>query len=225
MDPPILSWSGDATGLEGENVEFILDLSWSSEVEVLFNVNYTDGTAVRAGIDYDDSFSGPFAVPAGSTSFTVPVPAVADGGPELTLEDFTIMLNTPVNAVLGMPISATGFVQDADQPELTIPLGATCTEGNSMQFTVHLSQQTIVPVFFRLEYDQGSTDGASDFFAPSNALLSMMPGTVDTTITISTVEDAIHENQEAFILQLAADPTNAVLGLPNENNGVIVDDD
>ncbi len=225
MDPPILSWSGDATGLEGENVEFILDLSWSSEVEVLFSVNYTDGTAVRAGIDYDDSFSGPFAVPAGSTSFTVPVPAVADGGPELTLEDFTIMLNTPVNAVLGMPISATGFVQDADQPELTIPLGATCTEGNSMQFTVHLSQQTIVPVFFRLEYDQGSTDGASDFFAPSNALLSMMPGTVDTTITISTVEDAIHENQEAFILQLAADPTNAVLGLPNENNGVIVDDD
>lgn len=225
MDPPELSWAGDATGLEGENVEFTVNLSWSSEVEVNFNVNFIDGTAVRAGIDYDDSFVGPFVVPAGATTFTVLVPAIADGGPEWTYEDFTIMLNTPVNAVLGMPISATGFVEDADQPELTIPVGATATEGDNMQFTIHLSEQTIVPVFFRLQYDQGSTDGISDFIPPTTALLSMMPGTVDTTINIITVEDGVHENQEAFILQLAADPSNAVLGVPFENNGVIVDDD
>ncbi len=225
MDPPELSWAGDATGLEGENVEFIVNLSWSSEVEVMFNVNFIDGTAVRAGIDYDDSFTGPFVVPAGATTFTVPVPAIADGGPEWTLEDFTVMLNSPVDAVLGMPISATGYVEDADQPELTIPLGATATEGDNMHFTVHLSEQTIVPVFFRLGYDQGSTDGISDFIPPSSALLSMMPGTVDTTITIITVEDFEHENQEAFILQLAIDPVNAVLGTPFENNGVIMDDD
>ncbi len=225
MDPPELSWAGDATGLEGGTVDFTVDLSWSSEVEVMFNVNFIDGTAARAGIDYDDSFTGPFVVPAGATSFIVPVPAVADGGPELTYEDFTIMLNSPVNAVLGMPISATGFVQDADQPELSIPLGATATEGDNMHFTIHLSEQTIVPVFFHLDFDQGSTDGSADFVAPSASLLSMMPGTVDTIITIITVEDGEHENQEAFILQLVADPTNAVLGIPFENNGVIVDDD
>ncbi len=225
MDPPELSWDGDATGLEGENVDFILNLSWTSEVEVNFSVDFTDGTAVRAGIDYDDSFGGPFVVPPGATTFTVSVPAIADGGPEWTLEDFTIMLHTPVNAVLGMPIVATGYIEDADQPELTIPSGATATEGDNMHFTIHLSEQTIVPVFFRLGYDQGSTNGISDFIPPSNALLSMMPGTVDTTITIITVEDGVHENQEAFILQLSADPTNAVLGNPYENNGVIIDDD
>jgi len=225
MDPPILSLAGDATGLEGENVEFVVDMSWSSEVDIMFNVDFIDGTAVRAGIDYDDSFAGPYVIPALATSFTIAVPAIADGGPEWTLEDFNIMLNTPVNAVLGMPISATGYVQDADQPMLTIPMGAIATEGDDLQFTVHLSEQTIVPVFFRLEYDQGSTNGASDFVAPSTALLSMMPGTVDTTITISTVEDLVHENQEAFILQLAANPNNAILGTPHENNGVINDDD
>jgi hypothetical protein len=225
MDPPELSWAGDATGLEGQNVNFVVDLSWSSEVEVLFNVNFIDGTAARAGIDYDDSFAGPFVVPPGATSFNVPVPAVADGIPEWTLEDFTIMLNTPVNAVLGMPVSATGFVQDADQPELTIPVGATATEGDNIQFTIHLSEQTIVPVFFRLQYEWGSTHGPSDFVAPPTSLMSMMPGTVDTTITIITVVDGVHENQEAFILMLADDPTNAVLGMPSENIGVIIDDD
>ncbi|MCP4290307.1 MAG: hypothetical protein GY780_00555 [bacterium] len=225
MDPPELSWAADAIGLEGEDVEFTVNLSWSSEVEVEFNVNYFDGTAARAGIDYDDSFAGPFVVPAGATTFMVSVPAVADGGPELTYEDFTIMLHTPVNAVLGMPISATGYVQDADQPELTIPLGATAFEGNSLVFTVHLSEQTIVPVFFQLEYDIGSTQGIADFFPPGTSVLSMMPGTVDTTITIITVEDAVHENQEAFILRLAADPVNCVLGSPFENVGVINDDD
>ena len=225
MDPPILSWAGDATGLEGDFVNFTVDLSWSSEVEVEFSVNFIDGTAARSGIDYDDSFTGPFVVPAGATSYVVPVPAVADGGPELTYEDFTIMLNTPVNAVLGMPLSATGFVQDGDQPELTIPVGATATEGNSLQFVVHLSEQTIVPIFFRLQYDFGSTQGSSDFFAPSTGLFSMLPGTVDTTITIFTVEDAVHENQEAFILRLAEDPTNCVRGIPYEANGVINDDD
>ncbi len=225
MDPPVLSWNGDATGLEGGNVNFLLDLSWTSEVEVEFSVNFIDGTAARAGIDYDDSFTGPYVVPAGATTFTVPVPAVADGSPELTYEDFTIMLNTPVNAVLGMPLSATGYVQDADQPELTIPFGATATEGNSLVFTIHLSEQTIVPVFFRLETDQGSTDGPADFITPTTALLSMMPGTVDTTITIFTVEDAVHENQEAFILRLAPGPINCVRAFPFEANGVINDDD
>ncbi len=225
MDPPILSWSGNATGLEGDNVNFTLDLSWSSEVEVEFMVNFIDGSAARAGIDYDDSFIGPFVVPAGATSYTVPVPAVADGGPELTFEDFTIMLNSPVNSVLGMPISATGFVEDGDQPELTIPVGATAVEGNALQFTIHLSEQTIVPVFFHLEYDYGSTQGSSDFIAPTTGVFSMMPGTVDTTVTIFTVEDTVHENQEAFILRLAEGTTNCVRAIPYEANGVINDDD
>ncbi len=224
MDPPEIFCAGDATGLEGENVEFTVNLSWTSEVDVSFEVNYVDGTAVRAGVDYDDGNGGPFIVAAGQTSVTVPVPAVLDGLPERTLEDFSILIHSPVNGVLGLPLSATGYVRDVDQPQLTIPAPQLTVEGGDLVFGIHMDRATAVPVFFNLEWEAGSTQGADDFVPPTTAQLSMMPGTTDTTVTITTVDDALFEGQEAFILRLA-NPVNAELGTPFENTGVINDND
>lgn len=225
MDPPVLSWAGTAAAAEGSDIQFTVNLSWASEVGVKFRVAFTDGTAVRAGIDYDDTNAGPFTVPPGAVNYTVSVPTTADGQPELAAEDFTVTLVSPVDAVIGTPAATTGFVLDGDQPELTIPAGDTVIEGNDLSFTVHLSQPTIVPVFFALEYDNGSTQGASDFDASNTGPFSMAAGTTDTTITVVTFDDAEFENQEIFIVRLAADPTNAVLGAPFEANGAIDDDD
>lgn len=224
MDPPEIFCAGDATGLEGENVEFTINLSWTSEVDVSFEVDYFDGTAVRAGVDYDDSDGGPFTVPAGQSSIVVPVPAIADGIPETTLENFSILVHSPVNGVLGLPLSAVGHIEDADQPELTIPNPVLGVEGDDLVFDIHMDRATAVPVFFSLEWEVGSTQGGNDFLPPPSSLLSMMPGTTDTTVTITTIDDTLFEGQEAFILRLA-DPVNAVLGTPHENTGVISDND
>lgn len=225
MDPPELSWHGPASAQEGSPVEMVVDLSWASEVDIRFEVVFTDGTAARSSIDYDDSNTGPFTVPAGQTSYIVYVPTIADGLPELAAEDFTVTLTAPVESVLGAPVTETGYVLDADQPALTIPAGDTTTEGGDLFFTVHLSQPTIVPVFFGLEYDDGSTQGATDYDASNVGPFSMMPGTTDTTITVITFDDAEFENQEAFIVRIAPDPVNAVRGDPLEANGTIDDDD
>ncbi len=225
MDPPELRWDGPASAVEGTDVELLVRLSWPSEVDVEFEVSFTDGTAARSGIDYDDSNTGPYTVAAGMTSFIVPVPTVADGLPELASEDFTVTLHSPVEAVLGTPVIATGNVLDADQPELSIPVDETTTEGGDLFFTVHLSQATIVPVFFGLEYDVGSTQGPTDFDASNTGPFSMMPGTTDTTITVITFDDTDFENQEAFIVRIASDPTNAVVGDPFEATGTIDDND
>ncbi|MBU8869608.1 MAG: hypothetical protein KOO60_01920 [Gemmatimonadales bacterium] len=225
MDPPELSWAGSASAVEGSDIQLMVSLSWSSEVDVQFELTFTDGTAARSGIDYDDSDTGPYTVPPGAVNYVIPVPTTADGAPELTAEDFTVTLHSPVDAVIGSPDTATGTVLDGDQPELTIPAGDTVIEGGDLFFTVHLSQQTIVPVFFNLEYDNGSTQGATDFDATNTGQFSMAAGTVDTTITVHTFGDVEHENQEAFIVRLATDPVNAVLGDPLEANGVIDDDD
>ena len=138
---------------------------------------------------------------------------------------FTITLISPVNGAIGAPATATGFVQDGDQPLLTIPAGDTAVEGQDMQFTIHLDPPTIVPVFFDLVFSDGSTQGAADFVPSSTGPFSMMPGTTDTTITVSTIDDAIFENTEQFVVRVAANPTNARVGTPAQANGVINDND
>ncbi|TFG88873.1 MAG: hypothetical protein E4H17_01640, partial [Gemmatimonadales bacterium] len=225
MDPPELSWAGSASATEGGNIQFTVQLSWFSEVGVQFELAFTDGTAARAGIDYNDAGTGPYTIPPGVLDYVVWVPTTADGAPELATEDFSVTLHSPVNAVIGSPATATGYVLDGDQPELTIPAGDTVVEGSDLHFTVHLDPQTIVPVFFNLEYDNGSTQGAADFDASNIGPFSMAAGTADTTITVPTVGDLDHENQEIFIVRVTADPVNAVRGVPFEANGVIDDDD
>ena len=87
-----------------------------------------------------------------------------------------------------------------------------------------LDRQSIVPVTFDLEFLDGSTQGADDFTAPIGPW-TLPPGTTSVVITVPTVQDLVHENQEIFVARLAADPVNAVVGAPGEANGVINDDD
>jgi|GEM_PF-5509989 len=223
MDPPVLTWAGTASAVEGTDIVFTVDLSWASNVDISFEVTFADGTANRAGIDYDDADTGPFVVPAGQTSFNVSVPTVADGDPELAAEDFTISLVSPVDAVIGPP-STTGYVQDADQPELNIAAAGPVTEGGQITFTVSLSVQTIVPVTFELEYENGSTQGAGDFDATNIGPFTILPGGTNAVILVDTFDDAVHENMEAFIIRVA-NLANAVPGPGFETTGVINDDD
>lgn len=225
-DPPALNFAADATAVEGSDVVFTVTLSWASGADVDFFVAFADGTAAGANIDFNDFGTGPFTVPAGALSTTVAVPTLDLDGPELAVEDFNIALvGTPTNGVLGTNTSATGFIQDGDQPELTIPVGDSTVEGGVLNFTVHLNPPTIVPVFFDLVFGDGSTQGAADYVPSSTGPFSMMPGTTDTTITVTTIDDAVFENVEQFVVQLGATPTNAVLGAPAQANGVINDND
>ena len=224
-DPSPLSWSGPALANEGADVIFEVALGWASNADIQFSVLYADGTANRAGIDYDDADAGPFTIPAGAMTFDVHVPTTADGDPELAVEDFTITLDSPLHAVLGAPTTAVGTILDLDQPELTIVSSGAVSEGDDASFVVSLSEQTIVPVTFSLVFDHGSTQGAGDYDTTVTGPFTLTPSQTSITITVATVEDAVHENQEVFIVDLAADPVNAVLGTPDSANGVINDDD
>ena len=224
-DPPPLNLAGDASAVEGANVVFTVNLGWTSGAPVQFFVAYADGTAAGAGIDFDDSALGPFTVPAGALGTTVAVPTIAGDGPELAVEDFAIVLQNPTNGVLGDTTVAMGLIRDGNQPALTIPAGDSTVEGGTLSFTIHLDPPTPVPVFFDLAFTNGSTQGASDFTVPGPGPFSMMPGTTDTTITVLTVDDAVFESAEQFVVRIAAGPTNAVVGTPAQAIGVITDND
>ncbi len=223
-DPSPLSFAGDAFAVEGADIVFTVQAAWTSEAPIQFSVQFTNGTAAGSGIDYVSAGTGPFTIPAGQPSVTVSVPTVDDAGPELAAETFTIRIVSPVNAVAGAAPQATGSVLDGDQPVLTIAAGPAVVEGGTLSFTVSMDRQTIVPVTFDVDFLDGSTQGAADFTAPAGPWM-LAPGTTSVVITVPTVPDAVHENQEILVARLAAGPVNAVVGAPSEANGVIDDDD
>jgi hypothetical protein len=223
-DPPELTWAGTSSAVEGDDIIFTVNLSWLSTANVEFSVTYTDGTAARLGIDYDDSATGPFVIPPGNLTYQVAVPTTVDGLPELSSEDFTITMHTPVNATLGAPTFTTGYVLDGDQPELNFQADQVAVEGGTLTFVVELSTVTTVPVFFDVEYDNGSTQGAGDFDASNVGPFSIAAGSTTATVTVGTVDDAVLEGVESFIIRVA-NPVNAVQGAGFEASGTINDND
>jgi len=223
-DPPTLTWDGTASAVEGDDILFTMNLNWASSAGVQFSVIFTDGTAARLGIDYDDTNAGPFTIPPGNLSYQVAVPTTVDGMPELAAEDFTITMASPVNALLGTPNFTTGYVLDGDQPELSFLADEGTVEGGTLTFTVQLDVVTPVPVSFDIEYDNGSTQGASDFDASNTGPFTIAGGNASTTVTVNTVNDGILEGVESFIIRIA-NPVNAVQGADFEASGTIVDND
>ena len=223
-DPPELTWAGTASAVEGDDIILTVNLSWASSADVQFSVQYTDGTAARLGIDYDDAATGPFTVTPGNLFYQVSVPTTVDGLPELSAENFTVTLQSPVNAVLGAPTFTCGYVLDGDQPELSFQMDQSGSEGDNLTFTVELSHATTVPVTFDIEYDDGSTQGAGDFDGSNVGPFSIAAGNTTATVVVGTVEDGTLEGMESFIIRVA-NPVNAVLGVGFEASGGIVDDD
>jgi hypothetical protein len=223
-DPPTLTWAGTASAVEGDDIIFTVNLDWASTANVQFSVSFTDGTAARLGIDYDDANLGPFTVAPGNLFYQVAVPTTVDGLPELASEDFTITLQSPVNALLGTPASTTGFVLDGDQPALNFQVDQSGTEGSTLTFTVELSTTTTVPVFFDIQYDNGSTQGALDFDVTNVGPFFIAAGNTTATVTVDTIDDVELEGAESFIIRVA-NPVNALPGVDFEASGTIIDND
>ncbi len=223
-DPSQLFFAGSGSAVEGDDVLLTVSLSWLSNAPITFGIIFTDGTAARLGIDYDDADMGPFTIPPGSAGYEIAVPTTVDGLSELAAEDFFVTLDSPTNAVLGAPMVTTGYVLDADQPLINFTANQSGLEGGTLTFTVDLDRLTTVPVTFDIQYDNGSTQGAADFDMTNVGPFTIPAGTLSVDVTVDTVEDGAVEGVESFIIRIA-NPDNAVNGVQFEAAGTIVDDD
>ena len=223
-DPSQLYWAGTGSAVEGDDILLTVNLSWLSNADITFGIIFTDGTAARLGIDYDDADVGPFTIPAGSSGYEIAVPTSVDGLSELAAEDFYVTLDSPTNAVLGSPLVTTGFVLDADQPQINFTANQSGLEGGTLTFIADLDRLTTVPVTFDIEYDNGSTQGAADFDVTNVGPFTIPAGTLSVDVTVDTVEDGAVEGVESFIIRIA-NPDNALPGAQFEAAGTIVDDD
>ena len=210
-------------------LRFRVSLSLASDAAV--TVRYRTGAAhdtATAGTDYTPA-SGILRFPAGSTAARIIEVTVADDALNEPDEALTLTLSDPQHAVLaggGTAATATGTIEDDDEPpELSIA-GANMSEGDGgMRFVVTLDRASARTVTVRYaSADYTATAGAD--YTPVGGTLTFAAGTTARTIAVPIADDTLDEPEaEEFTVTLSTALHGTVAAGGGRATGIIRDDD
>uniref|UniRef100_UPI00198082E0 Calx-beta domain-containing protein n=1 Tax=Vogesella mureinivorans TaxID=657276 RepID=UPI00198082E0 len=222
--------TGDVSATEGSDLAFTVKLSNASSSATSFDFALQDGTATADdygtatfsnGVSYDPA-TGKITVPAGVTSFTVTVP---------TSNDTTDEADETVKLSIGGK-DATGTIIDNDEtptiehigkpdPSAANPNDVSATEGDSLAFTVKLSNASSTSTSFDFALQDG-TATSDDYSAASfsngvsydaaTGKITVPAGVTSFTVTVPTSNDTTDEADETIKLSIGGkDATGTIL--------------
>ena len=215
----------DASASEGDGITFTVTLSEAVSGGLTVTPSFTDVTAVE-GTDYDENTTAlTFTGTKGETkSFTVSTDedAVLEAN-----ETFTVSLTvsgTTLSDRITATDTGTGTINNDDSTAVTVN-DASASEGNSMTFTVTLSEAVqgglkVTPDFT----DVTATEG-TDYDENTTALSFTGTKGETKTFTVSTTEDAALEADETFTVGLSVSGTTLSVTATDTGTGTIDDDD
>ena len=187
---------GDATAIEGESVQFEVELSGAVSSEVVVSYATSNGTGAHpaaAGTDYTAVTATELTFAAGDTAKTVTVATVEDELNEAA-EAFTVALSgvkLPEDVSLNEDKDeATGTITDDDA--LTVIVAGPAVnveEGQTATFTVTVTgtSTTAVVVSYEVDTDASTATSGDDYTAPpGQAELTIGAGVASGTIEVET---------------------------------------
>ena len=118
--------------------------------------------------------------------------------------------------------TATGTIRDDDDLPTVSVSDASATEGGTVEFTVSLSAASAKQVTVQYATSGGTAASGTDFTSESGTLTFAADET-SKTVSVSTADDAVDEDDETFTLTLSS-PANATMGDATAT-GTINDDD
>jgi hypothetical protein len=214
----------DASIVEGDGgpaKTLSLRLTWSgSKGGAAVQVSYaTADLTATAGSDYTAK-SGVASLSNGCKCATLSIPILGDTTTEGT-ETFAINLSNPVNAVIG-DAQAIGTIYDNEGPPSLVVTDATADENaGTMGFSVLMTNASVTTQTVDWSSGDGTAVAGSDY-ASANGTLTFSAGQTSKMVTISILDDALNEADEAFTVNLS----NATLALDDASGtGTITDDD
>ncbi|WP_200155376.1 Calx-beta domain-containing protein, partial [Chromatium okenii] len=148
-------------------------------------------------------------------------------------EDFTVSLNTPVNATLGTSVNTTGTINNDDSlPTLNLAPVYAITEGNSGSTTVNVTVNRTGDLSAASSANWSVAGSGTNSAIGSDFTGGVLPtGTVNfaagvatATIAINVAGDTVFEPNEDFTVNLNT-PVNATLGTSVNTTGTINNDD
>ncbi len=225
-EAPVLTIEDAPSVEEGVDAVFAVKLSVASAREVTVSYTTVDVTAT-AGLDYEATVSGSLVIPAGKTDTTIVVKTTDDELDEEETETFTLVLSAPVNATLDADKDeGTGTILDNDDaPTVSIEDAPSVTEGGDAVFAVKLSEASGQVVTVPYATSDATATAGQDYDAVVGGSLVIPAGKTDTTIVVGTIDDALSEEAETFVLTLE-EPEGADLAVGAAvGTGTILDND
>ncbi|ARC92094.1 hypothetical protein B6A42_08300 [Vibrio coralliilyticus] len=236
-DRPEITSISSPTVDEGGTAVFDVTLSNSSEIATPVTMTLANGTAEsddytsnQITVNFADgtstvvnAFNGEFSfdVPAGNSSYTVSVETTDDNNAPVYEGDETFTLSGASSSQTGT-VSGEATIQDGgeggddDRPQVSISGGGDVNEGNTANFTVHLSNTATSTVSFVLTLNAGDTspedlasyqyqaaDGAW-LDVPASGEISVPAGSSSVNVKVVTQQDDTYEGDESFSLSVSA---------------------
>jgi hypothetical protein len=237
---------GDVTVTEGNtgtaSASFTVSLSAAYAQPVTVKYATADGTATAAAGDYQAA-AGTLTFAPGETSKTIVVLVNGDRQAEDS-ESFAVRLTDAANAFIADG-SGAGTIID-DEPRITIDYGSGISEGNTgttpLNFTVHLSAASDVPVSVNYSTAEGDTEWVDegyygyyapppaatsdvDFQAANNRTLTFAPGETEKTVPVLVIDDHLPEPDEVLSLNLSGASGGGAVITAGHSVGTIIDDE
>ena len=211
----------DASASEGESMTFTVTLSAAVQGGLTVTPSYTDGTTASG--DYTANTTALTFTGTKDETKTFSVSTAEDAVLEAN-ETFTVGLSVS-DAPSGVTSSdtGTGTVNNDDSATVTVN-DASASEGESMTFTVTLSEAVQGGLTVTPSYTDGTT-ASGDYTANTTALT--FTGTKDETKTfsVSTAEDAVFEGDETFTVGLSVSGAPSGVTSSDTGTGTVNNDD
>ncbi len=213
---------GNRTLTEGDagttNARFRVDLSSPSAGTVTVDYATADGSAKAPG-DYTTT-TGTLTFTPGQVTKFIDVPIVGDTLDEVN-ERYTVALSNSQFAGIADG-TGTGRITDDDAPPAFSINDASHAEGGQLTFNVSLSGPSAKQTKIHYATANGTATAPADY-ASKSGTLTFAPGTTTKTVKVSSAQDTLDEDDEAFAVNLSS-PTNATIA-DGAGTGTITDND
>ena len=218
----------DPTAAESDGVTFTVTLSEAAtdDVTATWTASIESGDSAEA--EDLGSTTGTVTVMESQTTAMITVPTAGD--PEDTTDEddetFTLTLSSPsANATLAADPTATGTLNDDDDPPSVSVGDEEAAEGAPVEFAVTLSAVSgkTVTVNWATSVESGDSATADTDFTAASGTLTFMPDETTAMITVQTTDDTLVEPDETFTVTLSS-PTNAMISDATAK-GTITNDD
>ena len=206
--PLRVSVAGAPVVEEGEAAAFTVMLSEPAAAPVTVVWSTADGTAV-SGEDYAAVSGGTVTFAPSEVTATVTVATVQDALDEAS-ETFTVRLDSAVGAEVDETAASAGAtVTDDDDPPVVGLAGARVAEGDRAVLELSLSGPSGRPVEVVWSTGDGTASAGEDYTAVPAGTATFAPGERLANLTVVTLDDAIREGEETFVVRARRRPDAA----------------
>ena len=192
--------------VEGGALAFALELSRAAGHAVGVTWSTADGTAVSVE-DYVAVMAGTVTFAPGEVTATVTVATVQDALDEAP-ETLEVVLEAASGGaeVDASADRATGTVEDDDAAPEVVVSGVTVTEGEAAELALTLSGPSGRAVEVTWSTVDGTAVSGADYDAVTSGEVMFAAGETTRTVVVSTVDDAVREGEESFVVRAQRQP-------------------